>query len=304
MKKRTITGAILLAIFIPLLVVKELFVLFQILMLGLSIMASVEMINMYEKRHEFPIGVKIAIVISTIMLYLSFLTSYNVESAAGNVLKLFNIRIEFIPTLMIIVIVFLALMVACSDFNGAAIGRAFTIILYCSFGFGTITVLRSWGLEFVLYLFCITVFTDVFAYLFGMAFGKHKMAPNISPKKSWEGAIGGTAVATIVGVCFALFYNKIANNDGFTIFSNLSYMNFDWLNKPMQIIFIVFLTICSSILGQIGDLVASKFKRTYEIKDFSNIFPGHGGVLDRLDSAIFVSMFLCTVIVLFNNFLL
>ncbi len=304
MKKRTITGIVLMAIFIPLLIVEKLFVLFQILMLGLSIMASIEMINMYGKRHEFPKGVKVAIIISTVLLYLSFLTSYNIDSVGNNVLKLFNIRIEFAPTLMIILLVFLSLMVVYRDFNGASIGRALTSVLYCSFGFGTITILRFWGLEFVLYLFCITIFTDVFAYLFGMAFGKHKMSPNISPKKSWEGAIGGTCVATIVGVSFALFYNKIAGNPGFSIFSNLAYMNFEWLNRPMQIVFIIILTIASSILGQIGDLVASKFKRTYEIKDFSNIFPGHGGVLDRLDSAIFVSMFLCTVILLFNNFLL
>lgn len=304
MLKRTITGVILLAIFIPLLVVADLFVLFQVLMLALSVMAAFEMINMYGKSHVFPRGVKVAIILSTIMLYLSFLTSYNVESVGGNILKLFNIRIEFIPTLIIIVLTFLGLMVAYKDFNGAAIGRALTIVLYCSFGFGTITVLRSWGLAFVLYLFVITVFTDVFAYLFGMAFGKHKMSPNISPKKSWEGAIGGTCVATAVGVCFALFYNKLTGAGGFTIFSNLNYMNFGKLNSVAQVIFIIFLTFVGSILGQIGDLVASKFKRTYEIKDFSNIFPGHGGVLDRLDSAVFVSMFLMTVIVLFNNFLL
>lgn len=304
MLKRTITGIVMMVIFIPLLVVENLFVLFEILMLGLSIMASIEMINMYEKRHKFPIGVKIAIVLSTVLLYLAFLTSYNVDSPGSNVLKLFNIRIEFAPTLMIIVLVLLSLMVACKDFNGASIGRALTIILYCSFGFGTITLLRAWGLEFVLYLFCITIFTDVFAYLFGMAFGKHKMSPNISPKKSWEGAIGGTCVATVVGFCFAIFYNKVFNIEGFCIFNNFTYMNFKWLSKPVQIIFIIVLTLASSILGQIGDLVASKFKRTYEIKDYSNIFPGHGGVLDRLDSAIFVSMFLCTVILLFNNFLI
>lgn len=303
MKTRIITATVMMLIFLPLLIVPELFLLFQFLMLGLAIMASVEMINMYGKKHQFPVIVKVIIILSTILTYLSFITEYSDTELANRFLVLFNIHIGFIPTLLIIVMLLLAMMVACRDFNGASIGRALTIILYCGLGFGSLTLIRSMGLEFIIYLFIITMMTDCFAYFFGMAFGKHKMSPNISPKKSWEGAIGGTIVATILGTLFAIFYNKIFNGDFTFLFSNTAYMRFDVLNKPLQVIFIVIITICASIMGQIGDLIASKFKRTYEIKDYSNIFPGHGGVLDRLDSAIYVALFLFAVIVLFNNFL-
>lgn len=305
MLKRTITAIVLLAVFIPLLVVKDLFEMFQVLMLGLAIFASIEMINMYEKRHKFPMIVKVFIVLSTILIYLSFLAEYAPGTLAAKGLQLFNIRVGFVPTLLIIVILFLTLMVTCHEFNGASIGRALTIILYCGLGFAAVTLLRALGLEFVIYLFCITIFTDVFAYLFGMAFGKHKMSPYISPKKTWEGAIGGSIMGTVVGVLFALFYNKMAGGSlSMTIFDNTAYMNFDVLNKGFKITFIILVTLAASIMGQIGDLVASKFKRTYDIKDYSNIFPGHGGVLDRLDSSIFVSMFIFGVIVLFNNFVM
>lgn len=306
MKKRLITGATILAIFIPLLVVKELFFLFQILMMGLAAFASVEMINLFEHRHKFPKVVKVLIVISTIILYMAFISEYAPKdlNLAAQGLEILNIRVGFIPTLLIIIILLLAMMVAYKDFNGASIGRALTTILYSSLGFGTVTLLRAMGIEYVLYLFIITMLTDTFAYVFGMLFGKHKMSPNISPKKSWEGAIGGTTTAVIIGVVFCLIYNPALSTqfkDNFCIFQNNAYMNFEHLNKVGQVIFVIVLSIFASIMGQIGDLVASKFKRTYEIKDFSDIFPGHGGVLDRFDSAIYAGMFIWAIIQIFNN---
>lgn len=124
-----------------------------------------------------------------------------------------------------------------------------------------------------------SVLTDIFAQLSGMLFGKHKLCPNISPKKTIEGAVGGTVVASIlvIGLMFLLNY----------IFKD----SIDFLiNQPYKIILLILSIITISILGQIGDLVASKIKREFEIKDFSSIFPGHGGVLDRFDSFIFVGL--------------
>jgi len=102
--------------------------------------------------------------------------------------------------------------------------------------------------------------TDSFAYFTGRAFGKHKLAPTISPKKTWEGAIGGTAFALLLLVPYAV---KL-------------------LGMPAVPAFVcVFI---GSVLGQIGDLLESKLKRWGGVKDSGNFFPGHGGVLDRLDS--------------------
>lgn len=307
MLKRLITGIVILAIFVPLLVVKDLYPLFQILMMGLSGFASYEMIKMFEHSHKMPMLVKVVIIISTLLLYWQFVSQYNSETISNDFITRLNINIGFIPTLLIIITIFLGLMVAYDDFNGAAIGKALITILYTSVGFGSLTLLRATGLEYILFLFIITMLTDTFAYVFGRLFGKHKMSPKISPKKTWEGAIGGTITACACAVLFAFLYNKCLSNpdysNNFCIFNNnITYMKFfSKFNHVQAICFVIIITILGSIMGQIGDLVASKFKRTYEIKDFSDIFPGHGGVLDRFDSAIYCGMFLWGLFLIFNN---
>lgn len=113
--------------------------------------------------------------------------------------------------------------------------------------------------------------TDIFAYIFGKYFGKHKFS-KVSPKKSIEGCIGGTVGAIIL----ILAYTYVAN----------SYwgMNYSYL-------FIAGIGIILSLVGQIGDFAASSIKRFVDIKDFSNLIPGHGGMLDRIDSLIFLAPF-------------
>ena len=111
--------------------------------------------------------------------------------------------------------------------------------------------------------------TDIFAYEFGIRLGKHKLCPHISPKKSIEGSLFGLLFAVIIGTTVAYFAKTY---EAFNI----------------NIFLFIPISLGLSIVSQIGDLVASKLKRTYDIKDYSNLFPGHGGVLDRFDSVIFV----------------
>ena len=106
--------------------------------------------------------------------------------------------------------------------------------------------------------------TDVFAMLGGKFFGKNKMCPKLSPHKTWEGSLCGLIGGSLVGI---IFYSVFAGNFSF---------------------YLIIMTLVLSIVGQMGDLVMSKIKRENSIKDFSNIMPGHGGILDRLDSVIFV----------------
>ena len=113
--------------------------------------------------------------------------------------------------------------------------------------------------------------TDIFAYLIGKHFGKHKFS-KVSPKKSIEGCIGGTVGAVIL----MLIYTYVAN----TYWG----MNYSYL-------FITGIGIILSLVGQIGDFAASSIKRFVDIKDYSNLIPGHGGMLDRIDSLIFLAPF-------------
>lgn len=112
---------------------------------------------------------------------------------------------------------------------------------------------------------------DTLAYCAGRLFGKHKMSPILSPKKTVEGAVGGVVGAGLLG----LLYGMIARN-----FMTASY------NFPLS-----FAVICAvgGLISIVGDLGASAIKRNYDIKDYSNLIPGHGGILDRFDSIIFTA---------------
>ncbi|MBR5268246.1 MAG: phosphatidate cytidylyltransferase [Lachnospiraceae bacterium] len=121
-----------------------------------------------------------------------------------------------------------------------------------------LTLLSSWG-------------CDTCAYCVGMLFGKHKLAPKLSPKKSVEGAVGGVAGAAILGLLYGMFCEGYLNaivQPGFT-----------------------FACACAigAVISQIGDLAASAIKRNHDIKDYGNLIPGHGGIMDRFDSMIFTA---------------
>ncbi|OIM29220.1 phosphatidate cytidylyltransferase, partial [Oenococcus oeni] len=140
-------------------------------------------------------------------------------------------------------------------------------VLYIGFGFHFFLQARAeeW-LAFVFGLIIVWL-TDSFAYIVGRKFGKHKLIPRISPNKTWEGSIGGTLIATIAAVSFALV------------------TNFAPEFNPFELIIV---TVLLSIAGQFGDLIESAFKRFYGVKDSGNMLPGHGGILDRFDSMLVV----------------
>jgi phosphatidate cytidylyltransferase len=126
---------------------------------------------------------------------------------------------------------------------------------------------------------------DIFAYFGGMLFGKHKLAPIVSPKKSWEGAIIGGVFATGYILLMLLAFDY-APYDSSLLFFGYGFMQMNylwWIAVTIFAIAIVILTI-------LGDLLFSWFKRANRIKDFGTILPGHGGILDRLDAVLVVSL--------------
>ena len=119
---------------------------------------------------------------------------------------------------------------------------------------------------------------DAFAYFVGVFFGKHKMIERVSPKKTWEGFFGGV-VLTSIFLCAWAFILAAVDNGNHAILKGLLDLE-HWYH-------IVILSILIPLVSVLGDLVFSSIKRYYGIKDFSNIMPGHGGILDRMDSIVF-----------------
>ena len=126
--------------------------------------------------------------------------------------------------------------------------------------------------------------TDVFAYFVGVKFGKHKMSPHLSPKKSIEGAVGGVVLVTVFQVAALFVFEKILHLDGFF----------------MPIWFYIITTVFISLTSMVGDLMASLIKRDFGVKDYSNLIPGHGGIMDRFDSVILASPTMYILVTLFG----
>ena len=141
----------------------------------------------------------------------------------------------------------------------------------------------TFAISFAIFL---PVFSDTFAYLVGSTLGKRKLCPSISPKKTVAGVIGGLLGSVLCAVTFFLLFDLYA-------VIPVGYVTFSDSVAVRAVVFVV-LGIVGGVLAEIGDLAASRIKRTMNIKDFGNIFPGHGGVLDRLDSIMFTLVMLFT----------
>lgn len=121
--------------------------------------------------------------------------------------------------------------------------------------------------------------TDIFAYLIGKRFGKTKFS-TVSPNKSVEGCIAGIIGAVIISILIAVIFNM-------------------YFNLSLSYVLIGVISFVLSIVGQIGDFAASVIKRSFDVKDFSNLFPGHGGMLDRIDSVMFIAPFAYLLLIMF-----
>lgn len=163
-------------------------------------------------------------------------------------------------------------------------------IAYCIFGFLYVPLMLSFvyrvralehGIFTVWLIFLASWVCDSCAYLTGMAIGKHKLAPVLSPKKSIEGAIGGILGSVLAGFLYSYFV----------------------LEKQMPGTMIGILIVCAvgAVVSQTGDLAASAIKRNHEIKDYGHLIPGHGGILDRFDSVIFTAPMIYFLIVFVVN---
>jgi len=251
LKQRIVTAILALIVFVPFLIIGGLpFIIFSYFLATIAIFELLRMNKLIDKLTPKLISV---IVLWLILIPSTIATPWNELLTKEEVLILF----------VMLILGYSVLSKNKFTFNEA--GFTLLSVIYVALGFYFLVETRLLGLEYLLFILFIIWATDTGAYFSGKFFGKRKLWPKISPNKTIEGALGGLTLALIVALIFHIVYP-------FTY----------------SITYIAVVAILISIVGQIGDLVASAIKRTYDVKDSGNILPGHGGILDRLDSLLFM----------------
>ena len=257
MKTRIITAIVALLVFIPILIFGDFELVFGITLFNLAtavlslvgVYEAVKCVGEHKKAYILPIYI--------CAFLLPLLTKNHLDT--------------YTPVLLILVFyLFFAGVVSKGKLGADKLLSVFALAFYVTVSFGALTSLFYQGSIFFPLVFVGAWVTDTFAYFTGFFFGKHKLIPEVSPKKTVEGAIGGTLFASVGFAITAAIY-------GYGLKS---------------IIVIAVVGIFASIVSQFGDLSASLVKRHFGIKDYGSLFPGHGGVLDRFDSILAVSAFL------------
>jgi len=253
LKQRILTALIAAAFFIPIVVVGGLP--FTILVYAMAAVGLYEILRM-KGLSLFSIPGLISLFALFVFLMPNEWTLYLVDLTGYTKIDLALISILILLTYIVVV-------KNKFTFDDAA----FSILgaLYLGIGFFYFIETRMAGIEYVIFALGIIWTTDSGAYFTGKKFGKKKLWPDISPNKTVEGFIGGIVTAIV----FALLFQLLSP-------------------FPISFLALIIVTIIASVFGQIGDLVESALKRQYQVKDSGNLLPGHGGILDRFDSLLFV----------------
>lgn len=184
---------------------------------------------------------------------------------------------ELVNSLLLIYFLFAVIIILKNhkDFDLGKIVSLFALPLPYAYAFSCLAgvIKHTDGIYYLLLLLNFSSVCDMGAYFVGVTMGKHKLCPNLSPKKTVEGAVGGIVSSIIVTLIISLCFSK-------------------------SLVIPMLLTIPFCVLGMLGDLFASAIKRSVGLKDYSNLIPGHGGILDRVDSIIMIAPFLYFAITL------
>jgi len=184
---------------------------------------------------------------------------------------------ESLIDLWVFAVIAVSMLLIIIDKKHNILGPCFTMIgvFYIVFTLSHIFLIERYNHAFAWMPFIIAYMSDTGGFFGGMYFGRRKLAPTLSPKKTVEGAIGGVIFAAVGSLIFALIASR------------------------NHILLCLIMGIVGAVISELGDLTASAFKRKMGIKDYSNLIPGHGGVLDRIDSVIFTAPFVYYMIELF-----
>lgn len=266
---RTITGSIFVALVIGSILLGPLFFAGVFLVFAIAGIFEFYRIVDKDKLHTQ----KLAGIICTVVLYSTFILFQN--DIAGKGILLINI-LTF--SSLFIYELYRNREKPFTNLAFTVLGILYVVVplLFLNLLYDKGNTSNSFNPHLLLSFFIIIWTSDTFAYLSGMAFGKHKLFERISPKKTWEGSVGGGIAGIIAAVILSFFFKE--------------YSIYSWC--IIAIVIIVF--------GTLGDLAESLLKRSYNIKDSGNILPGHGGILDRIDGVLIAAPVLYVIINLIN----
>lgn len=228
----------------------------------LAVSAIISLIGLFELYRVFKIEKSIAGVagyLATIIFYC-------------------NLKFMFIPDMMIfaigaLVVLMFVYVLSYPKYHTEQMLAAFFGIFYVAVMLSYVyqTRMLPGGAYIVWLIFLCSWGSDTCAYCVGVLFGKHKMAPKLSPKKSWEGAVGGVVGSALLTVIYCFIFQGSMGS------------------TYRDIVMLAVICAIGAIISMIGDLTASAIKRNYDIKDYGKLIPGHGGIMDRFDSVIFTA---------------
>jgi phosphatidate cytidylyltransferase len=266
MKTRVITGIGILVVAVLLVVLAPFTPVFCIGMSVLAVMASFELLRVFGIHKDWHISAPSYLLAAALPFAAYFVTD--------------ETRVKFILIEAAIIFIYLVYLLGAAVFSHKKIkfvlvAAVFMALVYVIVSFTSLSLLMyvNKGLFYFGVIIISSWGCDAGAYFIGCKFGKHKLIPDVSPNKSVEGAIGGILVSIVLNVLY-----------GFVV-SSLGGAKVEYLSLAL-------LGLVLSIVAMVGDLIASLIKREYGIKDYSNIFPGHGGVVDRFDSVFPIATFL------------
>ena len=253
LQERTLFAGLALVIFLPVLFVGGL-----LLQIGIGLLA---MLGVHELLHMK--GLKTMTIEGTLTLLATFALTIPLEN-----------YLTFLPVdgnvvaYSVLITIMLGTTVFSKNYTIEDAAFPIAVSFYVGFGFNALLDARIAGFDKVLLALFIVWATDSGAYLVGTRYGRRKLLPKVSPNKTVEGSLGGIASAVVVSAIFMIVRPQVAT--------------------PHSFLTILLLTVIFSIAGQFGDLVESAIKRHFGVKDSGKFIPGHGGVLDRFDSLLFV----------------
>ncbi|MBO7196696.1 MAG: phosphatidate cytidylyltransferase [Clostridia bacterium] len=278
MKKRVITSAAILLAML-LLVIFSNFIVYPVAVSVVAVIAVFEMLRALGAHKELLLSAPAYLLTPAFPIAAFFVKSENFMKLLLALAACFFVYIFW-------------LMAVCVFSKGriafSKVGEIFAAVTYVSVSFTSLTLVRyidrEYGIFFVFLAFMLPWTCDVSAYVVGSLFGKHKLIPEVSPKKTVEGAIGGILFSALFCFVYGLAIDLLLES------------------VRVNYLVLILLGVILSVVAQLGDLIASVIKREHGIKDYGRLFPGHGGVMDRFDSVLAISTIMLIVCIIFPPF--